>query len=378
MEERIVILVDALHSISAGSERQIYRLLQGLRAQGTPVELVLLRHTPFSKSLTDFPCDITSLNITSIASFQAYRTLRKFKRDLKLKNVSVLHAWLPDSCIIAPLLLKSGTTRVMTSRRDMGLIYHGKPAWLFRLLRWRTDAVIANSKAVEKLIMDRENLSPTQTHIIYNGIEEYSNATISGTPIFTGQAQIKLILVANIKPVKRTLDAVNAVIELNKEGVRAELALVGEKQDENYCQKINALIAQSGAESFIHWTGSIDEPRSILNQADIGLLISDSEGLSNAIMEYMQAGLPVVATAVGGNPELIQHNKNGLLVNKGDLNGLKQAISILLTDRALRDSFGATSRARIAQDFSMKNMISRHTELYALSGANSPRELSNA
>jgi glycosyltransferase involved in cell wall biosynthesis len=363
---KIVLFADSLHSIAAGSERQIFKLAEGLVASGHDVRLFLLRHTAFTQSdAFSFPCPTSVLNITSLLSWSAVTTMRRFSKELQKENVAVVHAYFPDACLLAPLFLKSSKRRIITSRRDMGLIYKGKPAWIFRILGFRTDLVISNSSAVAKFISQKEGLKETKTHVIYNGIENFLGQGDTQKGIFKNADSIKLILVANVKPVKRTLDAVIALDRLVRDGHTVELALAGEKQDKNYVAEINAFIEKNSLTQSVHWLGQVSEPRRILKQADIGLLISESEGLSNTIMEYMQAGLPIIATDVGGNPELVTHDHNGVLIPKGDTVSLANAILRLSSDSELVKNFGRNGQLRIAQQFSVDAMIEQHEIAYS-------------
>ena len=363
---KIVLLIDSLHSIAAGSERQIFKLVEGLVASGHQVRLVLLRHTAFtSSSVFTFPCEVISLDIASLLSWHAFSSLWKLRQQLSNEEVDVVHAYLPDACVVAPLFFHLSKLQLITSRRDMGLIYQGKPAWIFRVLAHRTDQVISNSSAVAKLVAKKEGLKRGQIRVIYNGIESFDfNPTDTCETVFKQADSLKLIFVANIKPVKRTLDAVVALQQLIAKGVSVELALVGERQDKHYVDRIENFIEQHQLTQFIHWLGQVNEPRRLLNQAHIGLLISESEGLSNTIMEYMQAGLSVIATNVGGNPELVTHQKNGVLINKGDVPGLVTAIQTLGNDEALRKEYGVYAQQQIQQQFSVAAMITHHEKVY--------------
>lgn len=363
---KIALLVDSLHSIAAGSERQIFKLVEGLTASGHDVHLFLLRHTPFTQNNFEFPCPVTALNITSISSWNAVVTMRSLRQRLERDQVEVVHAYFPDACLLAPAFLKSPRLRLITSRRDMGLIYKGKPALLFRLLAHRTHLVISNSSAVANFIAQQEGLKPSQGHVIYNGIEDFlPSANIQEEQIYKRSDSIKLILVANIKPVKRTLDAIIAVHKLIIDGHDVELALAGERQDKNYVAEIEAYIAQHNLAASVHWLGQVKEPRRLLHQAQIGLLISESEGLSNTIMEYMQAGLPVIATHVGGNPELVSHQVNGLLIERGNTQELAEAIITLSQNPEQRATYGNAGRQRIEQDFSLAAMVQHHLNIYS-------------
>lgn len=362
---KIVLLIDSLHSIAAGSERQIFKLIEGLAATEHEVRLFVLRHTEFSRALVNFPCPIESLDIFSIVSIPAALKMHALRKRLLKESVDVIHAYFPDACLLAPLFLKHASNKIITSRRDMGLIYKGKPAWLYRSLRHRTDRVISNSAAVAKLITTTELLTNTQSLVIYNGIETLENTRFeTNQSIYRDTNSLKLILVANIKPVKRTLDAVKAIHQLLIKDTNVELALVGEKQDPTYVLEIENYIHNNALQSSIHWLGQVNEPRRVLPQAHIGLLISDSEGLSNAIMEYMQAGLPIIATSVGGNPELVSHEENGLLIEKGNITQFVEAVLKLGESQSYRETLGATGKQRINAEFSIASMINKHVQAY--------------
>lgn len=361
---KIALLIDSLHSVAAGSERQIFKLAEGLTQAGHQVHLYLLRHTQFTRTLTDFPCPISSLDIGRIASLSALKCMAALRKQLVAEGVSVVHAYFPDACLLAPLSLKCPQIRIITSRRDMGLIYQGKPAWLYSLLKGRTDKIVANSQAVADHVSACEQLPAGKTAVIYNGIEDFDFASSTAEPIYKHPDSIKVILVANIKPVKRTLDAVMAVHMLKAARYPIELVLAGEPQDTTYVEQIKDYIEAHKLTDNVHWLGQVAEPRRLLSQAHIGLLVSESEGLSNTIMEYMQAGLPVIATNVGGNPELVRHEQNGLLIERGQVQQLADAIFTLSNQPDLICRYGENGKERIQREFSLRALVVQHEALY--------------
>jgi L-malate glycosyltransferase len=96
----------------------------------------------------------------------------------------------------------------------------------------------------------------------------------------------------------------------------------------------------------------------------IGVICSDSEGLSNTILEYMAAGLPVVATEVGGNYELVDNKKTGLLVKPDDPQQLGEAISSLLESQQIAGKMGASGREALRDKFSIEKMAGEYRALY--------------
>jgi glycosyltransferase involved in cell wall biosynthesis len=102
----------------------------------------------------------------------------------------------------------------------------------------------------------------------------------------------------------------------------------------------------------------------ILQASDVFVLNSGSEGMSNALLEALAAGLPCVATAVGGNPELVRDGENGFLVPPRQSAPLARALATLLQDSSLRQRMGARSRALAAREYSLDAMIRRTEAIY--------------
>ena len=115
--QKVILFVDSLHSFAAGSERQLFKLAEGLVLEGIDVSVILLRHTEFTKAKPVFPCDIQSLEIYTLASLSAMRTLLQFRKKIQDENVDLIHAFFPEASLLAPLFCKSSSTKVITSRR---------------------------------------------------------------------------------------------------------------------------------------------------------------------------------------------------------------------------------------------------------------------
>jgi glycosyltransferase involved in cell wall biosynthesis len=116
----------------------------------------------------------------------------------------------------------------------------------------------------------------------------------------------------------------------------------------------------------IEMPGRLDEILPLLAEADAGVLLSpEGEGMSNAIMEYMASGLPVVCTGTGGNSELVREGVDGFLVPPGDHSAVAASISTLASDPLLSESMGMSGRSRIMTSFSAEEMVSRTLAVYA-------------
>jgi glycosyltransferase involved in cell wall biosynthesis len=124
------------------------------------------------------------------------------------------------------------------------------------------------------------------------------------------------------------------------------------------------LATSLGLDGSIHLLGRRSDMPEVLAAMDVFLLPSESEGMSNAILEAMAMRLPVVVTAVGGAPEVIDEGVNGFLVGYPDSHSMALAVARLLGDRELREAVGARARSRVAEDYSAIGMVRQIENLY--------------
>ena len=114
----------------------------------------------------------------------------------------------------------------------------------------------------------------------------------------------------------------------------------------------------------VRFVGEVQDVTPYLHSADVFALPSATEGLSGALLEALASGLPVIATSVGGAPDIIQHLENGYLIPPDDVDALKLALQTLLSDSALRARLGENGRRRVASAFSLELVADRLAGLY--------------
>jgi len=180
-------------------------------------------------------------------------------------------------------------------------------------------------------------------------------------------------IVANLRPVKRHADLLHAFARVRARMSRAHLIVVGSGELKHELWSLaNALQIQP----FVHFIGSSPDVVPIIKNCAVCVLCSDSEGLSNAIIEYLGCGRPVVCTDTGGNPELVQDGVNGFLVPVGDVSALANRIVCLLGDDRLSESMSAHAVTTFAGRFTVERMVAQHEQLYAfLLGEDRPDDL---
>jgi sugar transferase (PEP-CTERM/EpsH1 system associated) len=168
--------------------------------------------------------------------------------------------------------------------------------------------------------------------------------------------------VGRMVPIKDHQTLLRAAENLGARGIPVRLLLAGSGPElQRHQQFANGSAELSGRVVFV---GSTIEVPALLNALDIFVLPSLCEGMSNTLLEAMSSSLAVVATNVGGNPELVENGRSGLLFQPGDVSGLTAKLERLTKEPNLRQALGQAARNRAVEQFSLERMIDRYRELY--------------
>ena len=171
----------------------------------------------------------------------------------------------------------------------------------------------------------------------------------------------RLVCVGRCRPEKGLDDLLRAFAQLVSRRPELTLDLVGGGPEQ---ARLETEAAALGVADRVRFHGDVPDPWPILREADAFVLPSRAEGLSNALLEAMSAGLPCVATGVSGAPELIGDDEAGLTVPPREPDALADAIGRVLSDTNLRERLGRAARARIAEGFSIESVTDRYEALY--------------
>jgi glycosyltransferase involved in cell wall biosynthesis len=269
-----------------------------------------------------------------------------------------------------PAAWLAGTRTIISSRRDLGSWwwYTKRNRKILRLIQSLSSSVVANSQAVKDLLVKQDGFAATRIHVIHNGVElERFRLSENGKKELEVLQSIpkshkKVVLVANMhvetKGHKCLIQAAKSVCNRVPE---VTFVLVG---DGELRPKFEQQIAELNLRKNFLFLGTRNDVPEILAACDLGLLCSLAEGLPNAVLEYLAAGLPVVATSVGGVPEIIEHGVNGLLVPPSDTAALASAILEILQDTELASAMRRRAREVAIRKFSFDRLISELEQLY--------------
>ena len=352
---RVLLLADAYWNPHGGTEGQIRALVANL-PPGWEARLWVTHHSPWLEE-HPFPCRNRSLRLGSLSRPWTWLRVRRLAAEVRRGGFHLVQTFMGDSSVVGPVLGRLAGVPVLVSRRDLGF-WH-TPAVVAALRRTGRLAAgyVANAEAVRTHVVETEHAPAHDVAVVHNGHDPaaFDGARVPGLRASLGvppDATV-LVLLANLKPLKRQRDLVEAAGRLLARHPRLHVLLLGGGPDD----EVRAACARAGMEGrvTVHHAqgGAID----LLREAAVGVLCSETEGLSNAILEYMACGLPVVATAVGGTPDLVVPEETGLLYAPGDVPALAAALDRLLGDDALRARLGAGGRRRFEDRFGLRRMV---------------------
>lgn len=362
---RVLFVIDNFRNPNAGTEGQLFNLVKGLDRSKVHPHLLVFEESSWLRG-NGFPCQYTVLGSRSLKSPTTWAELYQHGRRMRGEGIALAHVFFNDPSLICPPIFKFCGIRTLISRRDMGYWYTPIIKSLLRFTGRFASGVIANSQAVKQITMKAEGFSDDAVSVIYNGFND-SVLDVNAETGFSDQLkQLKergrliIGLVANIRPIKRIGDVIRALGLLKDNNPDLDVVVIGSGDS----SELEALAVELGIGSRVHFLGACSDVPQCLPYLDIGMLSSESEGFSNSLVEYMRAELPVVCSAVGGNPEAVESGVNGFLYPVGNIDELRKAIEILANDEKLRAKMGAKGKEMALNRYSMDAMISAHTALY--------------
>jgi glycosyltransferase involved in cell wall biosynthesis/serine acetyltransferase len=257
---------------------------------------------------------------------------------------------------------------ILSCRRDLSYWWWYTPGHrkILRHIQNRSTCVIANSQAVRDFLVEKDGFDPNLIRVIRNGVDLERFTTVSPDrrglfPHLEGQSQL-IAVVANMNvESKGHADLIRAAAEVSQEFPDAKFLLIGDGGERT---RLEALTSESGLSKTVLFLGRRDDVPNVLVCCDLFVLPSWAEGLPNSVLEAMAAGLPVVATRVGGTPEIIDNGVHGLLVAPRDSHALAQTILQLLRNKELAKRLGQSAQDRVRAQFSFERLLSDLDSLY--------------
>src|SRR2546426_4188752 len=317
-----------------GTERQVVNLVRGLDPSRFDLQMgCLKRWGPFLKEVEARRVPVSEYRVNSLSPHRSFRKQLRLGGYLRKQRIQVVHTYdLYPNVFAIPAARASGVPVIVASIGETGDLSTPMQRWVQRVICRLADTVVVNAEAIRaRLIAD--GYHPKQLVVIHNGID-LSRFQPNGS---AGQLRHELGLppgaplvavlsrLIKLKGIEYFLEAAALVASRVPE---ARFLVIGDAQlgEEAYRQELECYADRLGLGQRLVFTGfRLDAPE-ILSELAVSVLPSLTEGLSNTLLESMAAGIPVVATSVGGNPEAVEDGLVGLLLPPRDPGALAQAI----------------------------------------------------
>lgn len=343
-----------------GSERQLISLISGLSKQ--------VDNQIFCFSGGDgLPEDMTASGTISYVRFKGFtvvntlKTARFMAREFRRLKIDLAFAYGFEASFIGVLAARLAGVPFVSARRELAHWRKLRHLIAFSVINLLSKRITANSRAVVRVTL-KEPFSRGRVRLIRNGLAAHQNGDQPSCALPPNPASGKVIgCIANlrqVKNIKMLVDAAPAVLEKSPGAV---FWIVGEGPERT---PLENRIKSLGLENNVFLIGPRNDINALLKRMDIVALTSIAEGSSNAILEAMGAGKPVVVTNVGGLPEAIINNQTGYIVDVNDTAALAEKISRLLTDDNLSREMGEQAKERVLRHYNPDRLYYEHLALF--------------
>jgi glycosyltransferase involved in cell wall biosynthesis len=352
-------MVQALDA--GGTERQLTEIAKALdRSQFAPHVACFRDGGMRLEELRRAGIPVLLLPIASFRSWDTVRAVRTLGRYIRKHGIRLVHTFdTPANFFGVPASRLLRAPIVLSSQRALRGLRGPGARRVFRFTDRLVDGIVVNSLAVRDSLIREDGVAPRRIHLCYNGID-LERFPFRPRTACTGRPLVIAFL--GVLRREKGLDTLlEAVRRLAVSEPGAELHLIGWGPMKDALQEQSRTLGIDHLCCFDPATSQVAET---LAGVDIFVLPSLSESFSNSLMEAMACGCAVVASRTGGNPELVEHGRTGLLFEPGDSADLARQLRILIGDPQLRESLGCNAAERIHAGFGLPHAAQAMGEIY--------------
>lgn len=366
MNRPLRILSIVWNLIRGGTEGQCARVAMESQRRGYDHRVAVFRpEGHFLPAVEEVCGSVYHFDVRHMVAPDTFRKIHGLAGWIQREGFDVVHTWDADASIFASIAARQPGIPLITSRRDLGAIY----PWYKRHLMKRADrqarAVVVNAEAI-RACGSALGIAPDKIRLITNilDLEEFDHLAAhagQALPDLLGRRIVGHVARLDAEKDVATFVRAAALVHATHRDVLFVVAGDGPERP-----TLQALAAELGADEYVQFLGDIPEVPALNRKLIVGALVPRSnEGLSNTILEYMAAGLPVVATDCGGNGELVCDGETGYLVPIGHDEAVAAALNRLLDHPEQAVAMGQKGRARVQRDNGPGTVTQQFLDLYS-------------
>lgn len=368
----VLYIIDSM--FYAGAQTHIAGMIRGHdKNRFRPYLICLQEKGPLGKELEAEGYPVAAYGLKRVYALQAAWSYTRFIPFLRRERIDIVHAYLFSAQIygIPPSRL-AGVPLVIAGRRESGKYWTALRYILARKFANSFSHIqIANAQAVKEFVVREERVRPDKVKIVANGIDASRFSPIEGSTNRVGQPTLTIGYVGSLTRVKQVEVLLRAAKRILPACPRLRVRIVGggpaptQRLREGRTDAwLRTIASQLGLGDHVDFTGARTEVLEELREMDIFVMPSILEGMSNAILEAMATGLPVIATDSGGNRELVDEGGTGYLFPVGDDQRLGELILDLLGSEEKRRAMGRAARQRVMERFTVQRMVAEMERVY--------------
>lgn len=368
MAINILFLIDKL--VPAGTQTNLLQIVKRLnRDQFNPKVIALVEGGELFDEFKSCGVEPIVLKVGKVYGPSGFKALSFLIKYMKREEIDIVQTHFLHADILGTLAAKmAGISKVITARRDEGFWRGKRQVLINRFLNRYVNYILANSNAVKEAVLLNEKVSHRQVRVIHNGVDlesyypsqELREATRDSLGIRS--EEIVIGMVANMRhEVKGHEVLIKAISFLRNGKYPLKILFIG---DGPLREKYERYAVRLKVRDRILFLGSRRDINALINASDLVCVPSLSEGFSNTILEAMAAGKPIVASNVGGNPEIVADGETGFLVRPRHAEALAQGVLEFLENQELFLRMGEAGRTRIESHFSIEKMVSEYEVFY--------------
>lgn len=372
---KLLIITDTYVGQPGGSERHLYNFMCGV-SDSFDIDVIQLNpagNPGIEDGLLNGRKNIRllSMPLQSLRSVRALQVLWKMWWLSAFKRKQLVISYHEKADVLNWLLSKMPGVYVrhVSSKRDMGFKLTGRLKQLMQRINKRFYAITAPSESIAEQMKTDYGIHQEKIFTVHNGVDlelyqvkKESEKKIYRDALHIPQDKKILLSIGWLKPVKGYTYLLDAFAELNKVFYgEYYLLIVGEGP---LLDELSAQADRLGISHLVRFTGFQKNVQDWMAAADLMVSATLSEGLSNALVEATASGLPIIATHVGGNPEVVEHGFNGILVPSENSRALADALIDLARHPDLMQTMAFNARVKAERDFSNTSMVEKLEGIY--------------
>jgi glycosyltransferase involved in cell wall biosynthesis len=347
-----------------GSERQLREIAKALdRSRFQPHAGCFRPDGSGRRELEAAGVPVVHIPVESFRSLGAVSAAFRLASYVRRHKIRLVHSFdYPSTVFAVPAGRFFTSAAIVSSQRSHRDLIPRGYGRLVRMTDHMVDAIVVNCDFVRRHLEQQERVPPGRIQICYNGVdlEAFSRIHVPRPPDLAHNSFV-IGVVCALRPEKGLPTLLQAFARVRHLRAGMKLAIVGNGP---MLESLRSESEALGIREDCVFALSTDQVTHWLRAMDIFVLPSVSEALSNALMEAMACGRPVVASNVGGNPELVQSGETGLLFEPGDAPGLASALQTLIENESLRMRLAEAGAGFVRERFSIRASAQRMGEIY--------------